>query len=140
MEKYSTNAEEKHSTAQTKLSYVSPQLIFYGAVRDLTLAAGGTRTEGTGPCPSALGKAVTKACGSERRVKENIAQIGIHPLGFGLYLFDYKPEYLELFGYGRQFGVMIDEVETVLPGAVSAHPDGFKRVDYAKLGIERHLH
>ena len=138
MEKYSTHAVEKHGTAQTKLSYVSPHLIFYGAVRDLTLNAGGTRTETSGGC-GGQPLAPSKSC-SERRVKGNIAQVGIHPLGFGLYLFDYKTEYLELFGYGRQFGVMIDEVETVLPEAVSTHPDGFKRVDYAKLGIERHLH
>ncbi len=30
---------------------------------------------------------------------------------------------------------MADEVELVLPQAVVMHPDGYKRVDYALLGI-----
>jgi hypothetical protein len=77
---------------------------------------------------------------SERRVKENIVRIGDHPLGFGLYLFDYLPEYRDRFGHGRQFGVMIDEVETVAPEAVSMHPDGYKRVDHLLLGICQHRH
>ena len=76
---------------------------------------------------------------SERRVKEDIVRIGDHPLGFGLYLFDYRPEHRAQWGHGRQFGVMIDEVEIVMPEAVSMHPDGYKRVDYAMLGISRSI-
>ena len=45
---------------------------------------------------------------SERRVKENIVRIGDHPLGFGLYLFDYRPEFRQHWGQGRQFGLMIE--------------------------------
>ncbi len=70
------------------------------------------------------------------QLKENIVRVGTHPLGIGLYLFDYKPEYRELAGFGRQFGVMADEVEVVLPQAVVMHPDGYKMVDYALLGID----
>jgi hypothetical protein len=72
---------------------------------------------------------------SGRAVKENIVRVGTHPLGIGLYLFDYKPAYREQSGFGRQFGVMADDVEAVLPQAVVMHPDGFKRVDYGLLGI-----
>lgn len=75
-----------------------------------------------------------KSC-SERRVKENIVRIGDHPLSFGLCLFYYRPEYCGQWGQGRQFGVMIDEVEIVMPEAVSMHCDGYKRVDYGMLGI-----
>lgn len=46
----------------------------------------------------------------------------------------------DLHGHGRQFGVMADEVEQVMPEAVSVHPDGYKMVDYAMLGISRNLH
>ena len=73
---------------------------------------------------------------SERGVKENIVRIGTHPAGFGLYLFDYKSEYRETAGFGRQFGVMADEVEAMLPQAVVMHPHGYKMVDYALLGID----
>jgi hypothetical protein len=34
---------------------------------------------------------------------------------------------------------MIDEVEIVMPEAVSMHPDGYKRVDYAMLGISQRI-
>jgi hypothetical protein len=77
---------------------------------------------------------------SDRRLKQEIVKIGMHPAGFGVYLFDYKPEYRDQWGYGRQFGVMADEVEKVMPEAVSVHPAGYKMVDYAMLGISRNLH
>jgi hypothetical protein len=72
---------------------------------------------------------------SDLRAKENILRIGTHPLGFGLYLFNYKPQWRERCGSGRQFGVMADEVEAVVPHAVSTGSDGYKQVDYAMLGI-----
>ncbi|NMQ18985.1 tail fiber domain-containing protein [Candidatus Competibacter phosphatis] len=77
---------------------------------------------------------------SDRLTKENIVRIGIHPLGIGLYLFDYKPEFRDAWGHGRQFGVMADEIEKVMPEAVSVHLDGYKMVNYAMLGISRSLH
>lgn len=39
----------------------------------------------------------------------------------------------------RQFGVMADEVETVMPEAISVHPDGYKMVNYALLGISHRI-
>ena len=72
---------------------------------------------------------------SDRSIKENIVRVGDHSLGIGLYLFDYKPEYREQWGSGRQFGVMADEVETVIPEAISVHPDGYKMINYRMLGI-----
>ena len=124
-----------------KKKYVAPSLVIYGAVRNLTQSGSGRQIE-SDPLPWNSGcwpDANRKPC-SERRVKENIARIGDHPLGFNLYLFDYRPEFRAKWGHGRQFGVMIDEVERVMPEAVSLHSDGFKRVDYALLGIERPLH
>ncbi len=76
---------------------------------------------------------------SDRMTKENIVRIGVHPLGFGLYLFGYKPEYREQWGRGRQFGVMAQEVEAVVPEAILVHPDGYKLVDYAVLGISHRV-
>ena len=107
-----------------KAPYTSPQLHVFGAVSQLTCGSSGRRND--------RGSMRT----SDRALKENIVRIGTHPAGFGLYLFDYKPEFRESAGFGRQFGVMADEVETVLPQAVALHPDGYKRVDYAQLGID----
>ena len=61
-------------------------------------------------------------------------------MGFGLYLFDYKPEFRDAWGSDRQFGVMTDEVEVVIPAAVYVHPDGYKMVNYPLLGINRADH
>lgn len=117
------------NTTQRK-AYQRPVLHLYGAVHLLTRGA----SAGAGDGASAMQPAA-----SDRSVKENVARVGQHPLGIGLYLFDYRPRYRERYGYGRQFGVMADEVETVMPEAVSVHPDGYKMVDYALLGIAKSI-
>jgi len=106
-----------------KAPYLAPVLRAYGAVSQLT-AGGGSMMADTGSQQM-----------SDRALKENVVRIGTHPLGIGLYLFDYKPAFREQSGFGRQFGVMADEVETVLPQAAVMHPNGYKMVDYALLGI-----
>ena len=110
-----------------KRAYKKPALKIYGHVRELTGSGGGT----------AMGDAGTMMPSSDRRVKRNIVRIGDHPLGIGLYLFDYDPERGARWGHDRQFGVMADEVEAVMPAAVSVGADGYKQVDYAMLGIWR---
>ena len=123
---------KKPSTAGKK-NYKAPKLTQYGSVRMLTQAASSGSSEGS------LGSGVMKP-GSDRTIKQNIVRIGEHPLGIGLYLFDYKPEFREECGFGRQFGVMADEVEMVMPEAVSMHENGYKRVDHRLLGITRKPH
>ena len=134
-------SESKNQEAKPRKSYSSPSLIIYGAVRNLTQAGTGADAENNyGPLMLCFPISMARRPCSERRVKENIVRIDDHPLGFGLYLFDYLPEYRNQWGYGRQFGVMIDEVERVMPEAVSVHPDGYKRVDHSLLGIYQHRH
>ena len=99
----------------------------YGKLNRLTQGPTSGTNEGGG----------TKFMASARKVKENIVKVGEHSSGIGLYLFNYKSEYRDIWGYGRQFGVMADEVETVMPEAVFNHPDGYKMVNYAMLGIRR---
>ena len=112
-----------------KQPYQKPALKTYGLVKQLTQATGSVNGDaGQGMMPS------------DRSTKEHIVRIGTHPLGIGLYLFDYKPEYSQQHGMGRQFGVMADEVESVLPEAVSIHPGGYKQVSYAMLGISHRIH
>lgn len=109
-----------------KSHYSSPVFQVYGSVSLLTMGSSGTRNDGGG---------AMRMRASDRHSKENIVRIGKHPLGFGLCLFDYKPEFRDQWGFGRQFGVLADEVETVLPQAVSLHRNGYKMVDYGMLGI-----
>lgn len=120
------------STENPKKPYTSPRLITYGNVRSLTQSGSKGKVEG--------GQTTSKIKpGSDRMIKENIARIGVHPLGFGLYLFDYKPGYREIWGHGRQFGVIAQEVEAVMAEAVSVHAEGYKMVDYAMLGISHRI-
>lgn len=126
-------ASEATLTSPQKLAYQSPELRVYGAVHQFTQGSMQNGNDGGG--------SMTQT--SERALKENIVRVGMHPLGIGLYLFDYKPEFKAMAGYGRRFGVMVDEVETVMPNAVVLRPDGHKTVDYALLGIdfsERSIH
>ena len=115
-------------TTRIKHCYLSPTLKKYGSVAMFTKgqASVGTDVDGTKN---------SRNTSSDRRLKENVVLIGEHPLGIGIYLFDYKPAYRDAWGHGRQFGVMADEVERVMPEAVSVHSNGYKMVNYAMLGI-----
>ena len=117
---------EPKAFAQKK-PYNCPSLHIFGGLHLLTQGSNGNGNDGGG----------THTKMSDRRLKENIVRIGTHPLGFGLYLFDYKPGYRGVCGDGRQFGVMADEVETVMPSAVAMHPEGHKTVNYTMLGISK---
>ena len=69
---------------------------------------------------------------SDRRLKQDIEVVATHePTGLTIYEFAYKTDPLRRF-----HGVMADEVRRVMPEAVHTDPDGFDRVDYARLGIE----
>jgi hypothetical protein len=83
----------------------------------------------------ALGNFVTAKAGmpptaSDRRLKENIINVGKSEKGFNIYNFEYKDK---KFGEGVYQGVMSDEVpkEAVITGT-----DGFDRVNYSLLDVE----
>ena len=112
--------------ASGKRTYEAPTLKVFGSVQAMT--------QGTGPMNGDGGMGMMMAM-SDRRAKQNVVEIGRHPLGFGLYLFDYAPQFAAEHGRGRQFGVMADEVAGIVPEAVVTGVDGLRRVDYRKLGI-----
>ena len=112
---------------QKRKEYAAPMLTVFGSVRNLT---GGS----LGSVGDATGMNMAK---SDRRAKRNIRRIGTHPLGFGLYLFDYRKGFAIEGGKSPQFGVMADEVEPIVPGAVIRDAAGYAQVDYARLGIQR---
>lgn len=67
----------------------------------------------------------TEGFPSDRRLKTDIVRVGTLPNGLGVYSFR--------FTWDRQrfIGVMADEVEAVMPAAVSVHRSGYKMVNYA---------
>lgn len=64
---------------------------------------------------------------SDRRLKSDVVRIGTTPHGLGFYEYN-------IFGE-RQRGVMADEVEKIMPEAVSIHESGYKMVRYDMLGL-----
>jgi hypothetical protein len=66
---------------------------------------------------------------SDRRLKENIVQVGSYPNGLPMYEFNYKG------GEQRLRGVMSDDVRKKYPDAVVTLANGFDGVHYAMLGI-----
>lgn len=116
-----------------KLEYAAPKLTVFGSVAMLTRGTGATAN-------GDAGQMMMVDPASDPRLKEDIVEIGRHPAGFGLYLFTYKPEFRDCFGHGRKFGVMADEVEAIVPDSVAVGADGYKRVNYARLGITFPIH
>lgn len=108
-----------------KAVYSKPVLHVYGSVSKLTMGTGGSKSDAGD---------MTKAQ-SDRSVKEGVVRIGDHPLGIGLYLFEYKREFRDRWGHGKRIGVMADEVELIMSAAVSINPEGYKVVDYGMLGV-----
>lgn len=97
----------------------------------LSNTAGGL-VSGLGNAVSGIGNAVSKLF-SDIRMKENIKRFGTLPNGLPVYEFEYKPEFKDIAGHGKQIGVIAQEAEQVLPEAVSVADNGFKMVDYGKL-------
>jgi Chaperone of endosialidase len=72
---------------------------------------------------------------SDIRLKEDVRRVGTNHLGLGVYQYRYKGM------DGVWEGVMAQEVEIMHPGAIRALPEGYKAVDYAKLGLSlRRVH
>ena len=117
------SGEESHQPKPAKAPYRSPRIEVLGSLRSATRA--------TGPANGDEGQGMMAA--SDRNVKEDIARIGRHPLGLGIYVFRYKAPYSEHYGNHRRVGLMADEVAEKYPDAVSRHADGYLMVDYGRL-------
>jgi hypothetical protein len=97
-------------------------------------AASSSFTGGLMQLGGTLGGAYMMApIGSDIRIKENIKVIGNLANGLPVYEYEYKPEFKDLWGHGKQTGVMAQEVEKIMPEAVIEHPDGYKMVNYGAL-------
>ena len=68
---------------------------------------------------------------SDIRLKQDIVPLGRLDNGIGVYSFRYRGN-----DHTTYVGVMAQEVQTIVPNAVSRGRDGYLRVDYDKLGLE----
>lgn len=118
----------------TGIKNAPAQLQEYLANLAAMLAGGGASSSSTetGASEGLLQNGVVKAglstLMSDIRLKEDIKPVGERN-GFKLYEFKYKDR------AGKFIGVMAQEVEKILPSAV-IDVDGYKWVDYSKLGFE----
>ena len=71
---------------------------------------------------------------SDINMKENIKEIGVLNNGLKVYSYEYKPKFKDIAGHGSHVGVMAQEVEKVIPEAVTTMSNGYKAVNYAMLG------
>jgi hypothetical protein len=122
--------DSKHKVARTsdharavKAPYRTPRLEVLGSLRAATRGTAGMGFD------AANGMTMM----SDRRTKEEILEIGRHPLGLGIYRFRYKAPYAESYGTGRRVGVMADEVAEKYPDAVCRNADGYLSVNYGRL-------
>lgn len=87
---------------------------------------------GLGQLASGIGTAATAFGFSDVRMKENIVKIG-EGWGVNFYKWDWKQSVIDLVKSAPSFGVIAQEVQNILPDAISTHESGFLMVDYGRL-------
>jgi hypothetical protein len=92
---------------------------------------------GASPFQQALGAAANVASIaslSDIRLKTNIKQVGKLDNGIKLYTWKWTAEAKKIVGDQAEYGVLADEVQEIMPEAVSRGSDGYLRVNYAAVG------
>ena len=69
---------------------------------------------------------------SDRKLKENIDEVGISPDGYKVYEFSYKGDRT----HTRYRGTMAQDVVKINPMAVGIHPEGYLTVDYDQIDVD----
>jgi hypothetical protein len=111
-------------TAATATNMFNAQANYKSNIENINLKNSGSDLSGLG---SVMGGAAAMGLRfSDKRLKRNIVKIANDSRGFGVYEFSY------LWSRKRHIGVLAQEVEKVLPAAVSSR-FGFKTVNYAML-------
>lgn len=136
----STMGSQYLNTGLSSVGAATPQLYDTGTALDIgaqyranqaqaSIAGTNAQAQYSAGIFGGLGSAVGgigTAIASDRRLKEDIKEVGALPSGLKTYEYRYK-------GEPQKFvGVMADEVREVFPDAVSEQ-DGFLQVDYSKI-------
>ena len=121
------NMQQQMAGATSMLNYQSDQNAAYMAMQGAMAGADATSSAGL---VSAIGQGLGTAAGiaiaaSDRRLKQDISQVGVLPNGLNVYKFRYK------WGGPEHIGLMADEVKLVHPEAVIRVGE-YDAVDYGK--------
>lgn len=137
IEQAQRTALPSHLAMQSSLYGALPYPALIGQQMDGTMQ--GTSSSRTNPgfgnvlMNAASNAAMAAAMASDRRLKENIEQVGSLADGLGVYEFEYRDGF-DL-PTGRFVGVMADEVAELRPWALGPElPGGYATVNYALLG------
>ena len=68
--------------------------------------------------------------GSDRKLKDNLKEVGISPQGYKIYEFSYKGDST------RYRGAVAQDVVKINPMAVGIHPEGYLTVDYSQIDVD----
>jgi hypothetical protein len=117
-----------------KACYISPVLKSFGSISVLTKAGSGTmgETNTNQPCPNTM-NSLPCPFPSDQRLKRDIALLGTHESGIGLYAYRYDRSLKADLPNGWFFGVMAQEAQGVAPHAVVEQDEGYLAVDYQVL-------
>lgn len=94
-----------------------------------TASSTSTGKGGKGGLGGLVGGALSTVAASDRRLKKDIKFIRTLPNGLNVYSYKYIND------KGPYIGVMADEVERLVPEALGPMIDGYKTVDYRKIGV-----
>ncbi len=130
-----TEPREEVITRRRPEPGIPPEVIMQGIGIGIGIAgglSGGGHREPSRPAPHSDGPSGCPGgtCYSDVRLKHDIALLGRAHNGLGLYRYRYN--------WSEQLyvGVMAQEVENIVPAAVTQGPDGFKRVNYGSIGLK----
>jgi len=93
---------------------------------------------GASPLQQAIGVAGAAAQfipKSDKRLKTNIKQVGQLDNGIKLYTWKWTAEAKKIVNNQPEYGVIADEVQHIMPEAVSRGSDGYLQVDYSVVGV-----
>lgn len=111
--------------AQGMQGYQANMNVYGGMAQSAISAQAQMTSAGIGAIGSLAGGAMGFM--SDRRLKQDIVEVGFLPNGLPIYEFQY------IWGGERVRGVMADDVAKVIPEAVSIHPSGYSMVHYDRL-------
>jgi hypothetical protein len=129
---------EKVSTA--KLIYREPHLSEFGHVSVLVKSGSMLVAETNPGCLTGQPFMALPCPPSDARLKTDVRKLSDHPLGVSLYVYRYDRSVRSTLPDGLFFGVIAQELQSVLPEAVIADEAGFLSVDYGQLSGRSALH
>ena len=129
-------AGQAQAQGQTDLATILANIATQQGSQVAGLPSAASQLTGQGllqPIGQLAGGIGTAIAASDERLKTNITEAGKTPSGINLYTWDWNEEGKEIACDQPTFGVIAQEIMKIKPEAVIMYPDGYYRVDYARI-------